>query len=216
MNIYENRFHSGHLYLHIEDYEADNIQVSQFEELIAKYNKPLQIIVPSNSVQLISLLKEAGFLLKRKCYEMHVGASDLNLPLPNHLQKMIDTQKSMQDYTKCAELMYHYYCDAHAPINPMTASKSEFYELLPDVAVYSVADDIINAAAFIEENEIAYVCTNNRMAFSEFAQSLLSYMFNKHKRIFFEADDTDWAATRLRAMFSISNTFSYDTYVKSR
>ena len=216
MNIYENRFHSGHLYLHIEDHEAKDIQVSRFEELIDKYNKPLQIITPSNSDQLISLLDEAGFLLKRKCYEMHVGVSDLNYPMPNHLPKIIDTQKGMQDYTKCADMMYHYYCDTHFPINPMTASISEFYELLPDVAVYSVVDDMINAAAFIEENEIAYVCSYNRRGFSEFAQSLLSYMFSNYERIFFEADDTDWAATQLRAMFSVANIFSYNTYVKSR
>ena len=216
MKIFNNSFHSGHLYLRIDDNEVEKIQVSQFEKLFDEKRKPLQIMVLSNDYKLIDLLKESGFLLKRKCYETVVTTSDLKFPLENHSRQLIETHKGMDDYATCAEMMYEYYSDTHFSVNPLTASLSEFCDILPTIAIYSIEDDVIDSAAFIEDNEIVYLCSCNIIGFSEFAQSLLIYMFGKFDCIVFEADDTDWAATQLRNMFSIENKISYDTYIKER
>jgi len=216
MEIYNNSFHSGHLYIKIDDDEAGKVQVSQFEKLFNEQRKPLQTAVLSNDCKLIKLLKDSGFILKRKCYETDVSASDLKFPPANHPHQLIETRKGTDDYAICAEMMYEYYSDTHFAVNPLTASRSEFYDILPANAIYSMTGNIIDSAAFIEDNEIAYLCSCNKIGFSEFAQSLLIYMFGKFDRIFFEADDTDWAATELRNMFSIENIISRDTYVKTK
>ncbi len=50
--------------------------------------------------------------------------------------------------------------------------------------------------------------------FSDFARSLLAYLFSRYETVSFEADDTDPASTMLRNMFSSANAASWDTYVK--
>ena len=61
MKTFNNSFHSGHLYLRIDNNEVEKIQVSQFENLFDEKRKPLQIMVLSNDYKLIDLLKESGF-----------------------------------------------------------------------------------------------------------------------------------------------------------
>ena len=214
MKIYNNHFHDGHVYLSIEDQEADGIRPSQFEKLLAEYRKPIQVMVSSNDIRTIGLLERSGFCLKRRCFEINAVESKLLLPLSDPIQMLMVTTRESQDYSECAGMMYDYYCDTHAPVNPITASEKEFRGVLPATAVYIKADGIVEAAAFIEENEIAYVCSYSKKSFSRFARSLLSYMFSRHETISFEADDTDWAATMLRDMFSSVNGESFDTYIK--
>lgn len=214
VELFYNSFHSEHLYLKLDAGEEDQVQASYFDRLLAEKGKPLQIGVFSNARGLIDLLKKAGFVLKRRCYEMDVGAGDLRFPLPDGSVELSEARKDTDQYAACAEMMYEYYSRTHAAVSPLTASLLDFTGMLPATALYSMTDGRISAAAFIEHHEIAYLCSKDHRVFPEFAQALLASMFRQHDRIVFEADDTDWAATRLRALFSTVDPVSYDTYVK--
>ncbi|MBR0421406.1 MAG: hypothetical protein IJI85_02345 [Clostridia bacterium] len=110
-------------------------------------------------------------------------------------------------------MLYHYYQDTHAAVNPLTASLPEFMEALPDEVLYDDPSDRPTSAAFIEGNEIAYLCSHDRTGFPAFARSMLADLFDRYAQIAFEADDTDWAATAVKDMFLIKIDRSFDTYV---
>lgn len=214
MKMYYKKFHSGHLYLDIEDCEIDTIRPSLFEELMDRSGKPLQVSVSSSRAQLVGLLKQSGFELKRRCYDMHVLTSDLVVPLPAKPQSLPMAHIGTAAYDSCVEKMYQYYRDTHSTVNPLTCTQEEFSEILPQTAAYSKFKNKIDSAAFIEENEIAYLCSSSESGFLEFARSLISDLFDRYDSIVFEADDTDWAAMRLKAFFAQKDDVSFDTYVK--
>ena len=214
MTVYNNPFHSGHVYLRIGEHEASGIRPPQFEKLLAEYRRPLQAMVSSNDRGTVDLLVKSGFILRRRCFECSFSASDLLFPPEAEAKPLTETARGSRDYPECSKLMYAYYRDTHEPVNPVTASESEFREALPASAVYTKAEGIVEAAAFIEGNEIAYVCSRALDRFSDFARSLLAYLFSRYETVSFEADDTDPAATMLRNMFSSANAASWNTYVK--
>ena len=187
MTVYNNPFHSGHVYLRIGEHEADGIRPPQFEKLLAEYRRPLQAMVSSNDRGTVDLLVKSGFILRRRCFECSFSASDLLFPPEAEAKPLTETARGSRDYPECAQLMYAYYRDTHEPVNPVTASESEFRETLPASAVYTKAEGIVEA---------------------------LAYLFSRHETVSFEADDTDPAATMLRNMFSSANAASWDTYVK--
>ena len=189
MTVYNNPFHSGHVYLRIGEHEASGIRPPQFEKLLAEYRKPLQAMVSSNDLETVELLVKSGFILKRRCFECSFSASDLLFPPGAEAKPLTETARGSRDYPECSKLMYAYYRDTHEPVNPVTASESDF-------------------------REIAYVCSRALDRFSDFARSLLAYLFSRYETVSFEADDTDPAATMLRNMFSSANAASWDTYVK--
>ncbi len=216
MDVFINQFHSGHLYLKIEEREAKTLPPARLDALIDEYRKPLQAMVSSHAAGTIRLLREAGFVLKRRCYEMDVGASDLRAPLRAHPSRLLTAQKGTSMYAACAEGMYAHYAETHRSVNPLTASLQAFTEMLPDTALYLATDGEADAAAFVEGNEIAYLWARDVpvSVFQAFAESLLFELFGRHERIFFEADDTDPVAMKLKAMFADANGDTCDTYVK--
>lgn len=214
MDVYTNQFHSGHLYLRIGEREADSLPPSRFDALIDEYRKPLQVMVPSNAAGTIRLLREAGFVLKRRCYEMDVQASDLRVPLPARPRRLMTAREGTPMYDVCAEGMYAHYAKTHLSVNPLTASLPSFTKMLPDIAIYLAADGTAGAAAFVEGNEIAYLWAGDDPAFRAFADPLLFELFHRHDRICFEADDTDPIAMKLKAMFFEPDGPSCDTYIK--
>ena len=215
MNCYINKYHSSHLYLDIDAQEVPSLRRSVFDDLIREHGRPLQVMVPSDDAPLTELLVRAGFVLKRKCFEMDVSAADLALPLPESFPAISETRKGTPEYTECAERMYEYYSQTHAEVNPLTAPMADFIEALPETVLYSTGNGTIDAAAFIEDNEIAYVFSADEAVFLRFAGSLLTYMFRRFDRILFEADDTDPAATSLKEMFSAVPGSSFDTYIRT-
>ena len=198
----------------IEDHEVSHLQSAVFEDLIEKHHRPLQVMVPSDAEQLIGLLEQYGFRLRRKCYEMNVCSADLNNPHSIDFTALSETRRGSREWAECAERMYAYYADTHMSINPLTATRADFDDILPDTVLYIMTDNQIDSAAFIEGNEIAYLFSRTQDRFSYFADLLLSYMFSKYDRIVFEADNSDWAATRLKEMFFVLPRTSYDTYIK--
>ena len=215
MDVYTNQFHSGHLYLRIEEQEAKSLLPSRFDALIDEHRKPLQAMVPSDATETVRLLREAGFVLKRRCYELDVLSSDLRVPLPARPQRITAKEKGTPMYAVCAAGLYAHYSKTHLSVNPLTASLQAFTKMLPDTAVYLATNGSVDAAAFVEDNEIAYLWVRDDHVFQAFAESLLSTLFSHHDRVLFEADDTDPVAMRLKGMFSETSGPSYDTYVKT-
>lgn len=216
LDTYTNTYHGEHLYLKIEEAELERMDSSVFDELIMRSNKPLQIVLSSDETRLIGFLRCAGFELKRCCYEMDVESSDLAAPLQLCPEALFEAQRGTPEYLICAEKMYLHYCRTHLSVSPLTASPDEFAALLPEKALYSVSENGIEAGAFIEGNEIAYLFPALGERFDLFARAVLSHMFKEWDRIVFEADDTDPAAMRLKGMFSSAPAARYDTYIKAR
>lgn len=213
MEVYTKRFHDRHLYLHIDENEAEGLDHDVFKALIAEYGKPLQSIVSSTSVHVIELLKQAGFIRKRICFPMNVCKADLSAPLPDRPCALTEARRGTPGFDACAEQMFAYYRDTHAAVNPLTASEAMFAAELPDTVLYTEKNGRI-AGAFVEENEIAYVFLDPGTDFGCFADALLFVMFDRFTRIEFEADDTDPAATLLRNRFSFESSEHFDTYIK--
>lgn len=212
MKTYTNKFHNKHRYLNIENSEISTI--NDFDHLLDKYKKPLQIGVDSDNDNLIDLLEKNDFILKRKCYEVEVTKENLKYPL-----KKVDIcqcQYGSLEYKKCCQILYDYYALVHYDISPLTASFDDFVSTLPKEAIYMREDGVITICAFVEENEIAYLATSKSDSKSRivFLSALLTFLFDKYQYIFFEADDTDYFATELKDMFDINIKSSYDTYIK--
>lgn len=73
MEIYYNPYPLEHAYLTIED-DIRQLTPNDFDRVQAKFQKPLQVMPDSTRKVLIELLKQSGFVLKRRCYEMEVSS----------------------------------------------------------------------------------------------------------------------------------------------
>ena len=82
----------------------------------------------------------------------------------------------------------------------MSASFNEFKEILPEKIYFSRDDGM--SFAFIQNNEIAYVYSDNLEIAEDFFRSVAEKMFCDYDTIFFEADDVDECAMRLKNIFS--------------
>lgn len=89
-----------------------------------------------------------------------------------------------------------------------------FSQKLPMQVFYEKKNDEIINVAFVEENEIAYVCTKAREYCAVFARNVVENLFIENESLFFECDDCDWAAMELRSLFDIKVEESYNTYIR--
>lgn len=212
MKTYTNKFHNKHTYLYIENSEISTI--NDFDHLLDKYKKPLQIGVDSDNDNLIDLLEKNDFILKRKCYEVEATKADLKYPLEK--ADIFQCHYGSYEYKKCCQILYDYYALVHYDVSPLTASFAEFVNIIPKDSLYIKEDGIITTCAFVEENEIAYLATSKSDSKTRrvFLSALLTFLFEKYQYIFFEADDTDYFAIELKDIFDINIKSSYDTYIK--
>lgn len=120
-------------------------------------------------------------------------------------------------YLECCDLLYQYYKDTHANVAPLTVNRSTFIKDAPTkTGFYSLnRNNRIENLVFTENNEIAYVCSLNRQSYQPFIQTVLNEIFSKFDEIFFEADDTDWAASILLNQFKFNKDESFNTYIYS-
>lgn len=210
METYTNEFHKNHTYIKINDIKK--VKVGDLEVLVK--DKPLQIGVYSNQLEVIDLLKKAGFILKRKCYEVEVTRKDLKKPLEPTKGKGKFTKKGEKPYEKAAALVFEYYKKTHEPVSPLTVGLEKFKEILPEKVFYYEKEGQVLMAAFLENEEIAYLAGFENNLAEDFINDLLIYLFQYYEEIFFEADTTDPLATRLRDKFFVKSDVSYDTYIK--
>lgn len=210
METYTNEFHKNHTYIKINDIKK--VKVGDLEVLVK--DKPLQIGVYSNQLEVIDLLKKAGFILKRKCYEVEVTRKDLKNPLEPTKGKGKFTKKGEKPYEKAAALVFEYYKKTHEPVSPLTVGLEKFKEILPEKVFYYEKEGQVLIAAFLENEEIAYLAGFENNLAEDFINDLLIYLFQYYEEIFFEADNTDPLATRLKNKFQSKIDLTFDTYIK--
>lgn len=212
METYTNEFHNKHTYIKIDDIEKVNL--SDLEAL-AK-DRPLQIGIYSDQLDLIEFLKKADFILKRKCYEVEATEKDLKKPLEPTKSKGKLTKKGEEAFEKAAALVFAYYKRTHESVSSLTVGLEQFKEILPEKAFYYEEKGQVLMTALLENEEIAYLGGLDDSVEDDFINDLLVYLFKNYQEIFFEADNTDPLATRLREKFISEAEISYDTYVKAK
>jgi len=197
---YENQYHRRNLYL---DFDLeDAAQLSQF---VRETSRTLQVMLPSVEQEKIAILQDLGFTLRRRCHLMEVSAAAYLGETT--FGPLNCAERGDEAYLRCAEHLFQHYCTTHQAINPWTADFEAFAKQLPEM----VWHDNEGNFAFVEEEEIAYVCGG--VGFERFAACLLTKLFAEYAMISFEADDCDPFAMQLRAMFEDAAGESFDTYL---
>ena len=207
-----NPLHNTNYYLDV-DFEGINIENAKevFGEFAKDLDKPLQIMLSSRETERIAILKAAGFVCKRKCYEVeaqeqdYIGGDGEGAVQYSHAGEVV--------YERCRERMLNRYISTHRDINPWSGSKEDFWAELPKCVAYFCVDENPINFAFVEEEELAYVYGDNLQEFRAFAKVLIAEMFGKYDSITFEADDCDDMAMELKSLFINQEEESFDTYI---
>ena len=212
VRLYKNPCHAGNCYMELKLKEPDpDFAAELFLELGKLAGRPLQVMVSSEDSPVIEFLSAGGFTCKRKCYEVEAGRSDFIGS--NYKAYLLYTSSGEKVYDLCCSILYEHYLETHKDISPWTAGVAEFCKNLPSEAIYEADGDQIINLAFVEENEIAYICGSKESRFADFAASLVNELFLKYDTVCFESDDCDRAAMGLRALFANQDETSFDTYV---
>ena len=197
---YDNPFHMRNQYLEFEPEDADALHL-----LTQQTVRPLQAMIASTDTVKAEILRSMGFRFRRRCYEMEVSASAY--VGETAFGQLRCAERGDEAYARCVERLYGHYCETHQGINPWTADIEAFAAQLPEL----VWHDNRNNLAFVEDEEIAYVCGG--ADFELFLFCLLTKLFSEYAMLRFEADDCDQYAMRLRAMFDAQEENGCDTYV---
>ena len=210
-----NPLHNANYYLDTDFIGLDVTNAKKiFEEFAQSLDKPLQVMISSEEVENIEILKVAGFTCKRKCYEVEAGIQDY---VGDKVEgKLLYSFAGEESYEQCRELMLDRYILTHRNINPWTETKEEFFSELPECVVCFCMDGKLASFAFVEDDEIAYVWGNNVNVFRKFAQVLVIEMFRKYEVITFEADDCDEIAMELKGKFINQSEESFDAYIREK
>lgn len=211
IHTYSNPYHQTNIYLRLDLVDFDYTIADQlFQSLqTALDGNPLQVLLSSAEQERIHFLTAAGFVCKRKCYEFEVTKQDY---LGQTGTTNLDiARKGTAPYQIACQQIFDHYQIVHQNINPWTASQEDFEKGLPDL-VYTDSEN----CAFIENNEIAYVCGKDEQSFGSFIQAVICQLFEQYEQISFEADDCDSIAMRLANQFQFSDKPSWDTYILDR
>ncbi|MFO3666460.1 hypothetical protein [Anaerococcus kampingiae] len=214
METYTNKFHSKNLYIKIKD--MSQIKPEDFDKLIKKSVKALQIGLYSDQTDVIAFLKKCGFSLRRITYELEVGKADLKNPLIDKDLKLKKTTKDQKSYHICLKLLYDYYKKTHQDLNPLSVGLEEFTRTIPENALYYEEKGQIIFAAFLEADEIAYLAGFDLKNPKDLIGATLLEAYKTNDKIFFEADTTDPLASMLKDFFKENSEPTYETYVKCK
>lgn len=212
--VSENPFHRENRYVQLQLETLDEgLSMVLFDALQEQVDRKLQVMCASTDIALIRFLEKGGFRCRRKCYERTFSREQL--------KERTDAFFSMEefaypdtDYMEACRILYGQYQEKHREINPLTAELDAFIKLLPASVWAEKREQKITNFAFVEENEIAYVGSNQRDAYPDFIRSVVNRLFREYETICFECDDTDWEATQLALLFQDENDASYDTYIR--
>ena len=213
VRVDRNPFHSQNAYLKLELHEfKPELAHDLFAWFRMELGRPLQVMLSSQEEKMTKLLRSGGFELRRRCYEVEGGIPDLKESV-NEAMPLREAEPGDKAYDLCCNLLYRYYQTTHEAISPLTVSEREFRVGLPRHVFYQGNESSIYHAAFVEGNEIAYLCTEWVDDFPQFGCSLLGCMLRGSDTVFFESDDCDQAAMMLRTMFQNPGEESFDTYI---
>ncbi|MFI3100769.1 GNAT family acetyltransferase [Streptococcus suis] len=208
IHSYQNPYHQTNIYLRLDLVDFDcTIAEQLFQSLQTSLGgKPLQVMLSSAEQERIHFLTAAGFVCKRKCYEFEVTKQDYLGQADT--TNLITARKGTAPYQIACQQIFDHYQTVHQDINPWTTSQEEFEKDLPD-RVYTDSEN----CAFVENNEIAYVCGKDEQSFDSFIQAVICQLFEQYEQISFEADDCDPIAMCLADQFQQPNKPSWDTYI---
>lgn len=192
------------------------IKPEDFDKLIKKSDKALQIGLYSDQEDVIAFIKKCGFSLKRVTYELEVGKDDLKKPLIDKGLKLKKTTKGQKSYHTCLKLLYDYYKKTHQDLNPLSLGLEEFARAIPENALYYEEKGQIIFAAFIEADEIAYLAGFDLKNPKNLIGAILLEAFKINEKIYFEADTTDPLASMMKDFFIENSEPTYETYVKCK
>lgn len=207
-----NPYHQTNCYVKLRlNYFDPQLSKELFAQLKDITGCPLQVMAASDDAVLTTFLTAGGCVYKRKCYESEVGIEDYIGKIEN--TQLRRTTAGEVEYEQACRLMYEHYVATHEAINPWTSDYEAFRKKLPDTVLYAESASEIIACAFVENNEIAYICGKDNSHFKEFAQHLVTFMLSQYETVCFESDDCDWAVMTLRSLFHNPSETSYDTYL---
>ncbi|NQG97869.1 GNAT family acetyltransferase [Streptococcus suis] len=208
IHTYSNPYHQVNTYLRLDlvDYDC-KIAKQLFQSLQTSLEgKPLQVLLSSAEQKKIHFLTAAGFVCKRKCYEFEVTKQDYLGQADT--TNLITARKGTALYQRASQQVFDHYQTVHQDINPWTASQEDFDKDLPDL-VYTDSKNY----AFVDTDEIAYVCGKDVQSFGSFIQAVICQLFEQYEQISFEVDDCDSIAMCLADQFQQPNKPSWDTYI---
>ncbi|HEL1624605.1 TPA: GNAT family acetyltransferase [Streptococcus suis] len=208
IHTYSNPYHQTNIYLRLDLVDYDCTIAEQLFQSLQTFleGKPLQVMLSSAEQERIHFLTAADFVCKRKCYEFEVTKQDyLSQTGTSNLSI---ARKGTAPYQIACQQIFDHYQTVHQDINPWTTSQEEFEKDLPD-RVYTDSEN----CAFVENNEIAYVCGKDEQSFDSFIQAVICQLFEQYEQISFEADDCDPIAMCLAEQFQQPNKPSWDTYI---
>lgn len=213
IKIDDNRYHSKHCYLKFDNSHVMVNWQAIFDLIYRIENKPLQVMLSSHHIEKCRLLEKSGFLKLRSCYEMAVTKNHLKTTVASRPVQLDYIDVNNDNYLVCCQQLYAYYQQTHEQVNPLTATFEQFIVDLPQQICIEKFNHRIQHIAFIEANEIAYVCTNQIETVNDFLYQLCVQLLYQHEVILFEADDTDVVAMLLKQQFNIEVNETYDTFV---
>lgn len=207
----KNPFHKQNIYINFDLEDIKNINTDTFKDISKENHAPLQMMIDGSETEKRNFIQEHGFKRARLCYGMRVTKNDL-LNKDKAILDLLHTKKGDAKYIELAKIYFAYYKETHEKINPLTVDFEEFKEILTKDIYYNEESGL--SLAFVEDNEIAYVYTSSFAKADVFFKRLCEKLFNDYEEIFFEADDVDESAMRLKNIFiggvdDITETWTY-------
>lgn len=212
LHTHRNEYHGRNCYLKLEFERRDFNPAPLFAALYEERQRPLHTMVPHPQQPTADFLVRGGFALRRRCFLMRVKREDLLAPIQEGT--LLEYEKGDAEYDEACRLLYAQYTRDHAPISPLTADLSTFCSVLPHrILCRKDSTSAITQYVFPEENEIAYMGSEDLSDFPAFAEAVLAQMFRTYEELEFEADNVDEVAMMMRGLFTNGDGFSLDTYL---
>lgn len=199
ISIKKNHFHKKNIYIDFDLDDMKNINRDSFKAISEENHAPLQMMIDGYDTKKKDFIEENGFKRVRTCYGMIVRKDDLIKKETAKINLLL-AKEGDEKYFELAKIYFEYYKKTHESINPLSVDFDEFKNILTKDVYYNEEDGM--ALAFVEDNEIAYVYASDLAKADEFFYSLCEKLFNDYEEIFFEADDVDESAMRLKNIFS--------------
>ncbi|WP_294795234.1 hypothetical protein [uncultured Fenollaria sp.] len=199
ISIKKNHFHKKNIYIDFDLDDMKNINRDSFKAISEENHAPLQMMIDGDDTKKKDFIEENGFNRVRTCYGMSVRRDDLIRKETAKINLFL-AKEGDEKYFELAKIYFEYYKKTHESINPLSVDFDEFKNILTKDVYYNEEDCM--ALAFVEDNEIAYVYASDIAKADEFFYSLCEKLFNDYEEIFFEADDVDESAMRLKNIFS--------------
>lgn len=199
ISIKKNYFHKKNIYIDFDLDDMKNINIDTFRKISEENHAPLQMMIDHEETDKRDFIKYNGFKRMRVCYGMSVRRDDLIRKETAKINLLL-AKEGDEKYFELAKIYFEYYKKTHESINALTVDFDEFKNILTKDVYYNEEDGM--ALAFVEDNEIAYVYASDIAKADEFFYSLCEKLFNDYEEIFFEADDVDESAMRLKNIFS--------------